>query len=1190
MIYANSSNADAGDGPRRNGFVLWMWALLVFALAGPTFSPVHAQSNAGLTGTVTDPSGAAITDARVTFTNVATGVKTQTATSSIGLYTASLTPGTYRISVEKAGFERFIQTNVVIEVGATPTDNIQMTVGGSSETVQVASSNSIEINTTNPQLDTMLPPAEVNDLPLEINGNMRQIQSFATLAPGVRTGSYGSVTIEGGAPGQINSAGSYYNGLQLDTASAINSNPPYEMVDEFRVIRNTFSARYGMVQGAVSYNMRSGTNKLHGDAFMIDRNSSLDSAGFFPSRFHPGTTVPAAPIDKETDWGGTIGGPVVIPHVYNGHNRTFFLGSFDKFDKNQGLTAFPTVPTKLEKSGDFSQFLDAKGNLIPIYDPQTGQQFMGCGGNQPNVICPNRIDSLSKSLLQYIPDPNTAGTNYGLQNNLNPAIDSVPFQTRAWGVTINHQLSTNQSLAFTWWHNHYYVIQEESSNLGGGCCTATAAVAASNPLSPEQSGVDNANIWLANYTKTIGSNLVLTAGFAAQNKMQNYVSDNQKVNFAGVVGSDTLPYMSFDGQEAITGFGNANSYMKQNYVDNIGMNFFNNWLWTKGRHTFNIGAEYHNYRVNSISDYSSGHFAFSQAQTSLPNTNDPNFSKYGSSFASFLLGLVNSANRSSRNTYGFQTNAISGYVQDDIKLTHKLTVSAGLRWDLMIPFTMTQNNDVFLDLKAPNPAAGSLPGAATAFGNCTTCVGVDRAAIHWKNFGPHVGFAYSIDKSTVVQAGYYINYLGFNSAYGQGEGEGAPGAMVGLLGGSFTVNGTGSNVPGYGQWTNPVSGAANPMPSVSPTPYSPSLGVAQTINYFDLNGNGKAPHMQAWNASVQRQLPWNTLLTVAYSAVKTDHLTGYNINPISQPNASVLQYGALLTKNINDPAVIAAGFTPPYAAFASQFGGGATLFQALKNYPQYSNVSRVLDQAGTTYYSALQIQADKHMSNNLNFLTSVTLPQLYDNLATSVDKSNQSLSWAEDAMGSFESKIAATYELPFGKSQHWLNTGRAAYFAGGWQVSAILTYNNAQPLQISQSGEALMNGTNRPNFNPQATLWSGNYNQIKQFFENKGPAPLLFSTSAWVNTGSQYVLGNSKRAYNQVRGPWYPAESLSAKKLFHVTEGSSFTLRCDYFNVFNRTQAPFPGTNINSPTTFGYVTGKFAGGNRQGQLEATFNF
>ena len=435
---------------------------LLFILVAPAFQYLSAQANAGLTGRVTDPSGAAIAGAHITLINEATGIKTEAAASSVGLYTVPLTAGTYDITVESTGFERFKQTHVVVEVGAEATDNISLTVGAVGQTVEVASQNSLGMDTTDPQLDSMLPSQEVSDLPLLINGYMRQITSFATLAPGVRSGSYGSVTVEGGAASQINSAGNYYNGLQIDTASDINSDPPYEMVDQFRVIRNAFSSRYGMVQGAVDYNMRSGTNKLHGDGFFIDRNSVFDSAGFFPTNFNSAGTA-IAPVDQETDWGGTIGGPVVLPKIYNGHNKTFFLASFDIFNKNQGITTIGSVPTAAEKTGDFSNFVNSNGVLIPIYDPQTGQQFQ-CNGKL-NVICSNRIDPLSASLLQYIPAPNAAGTNYGLQDNMNPVIQSVPNQNQAWGVTVNHQISQSQNIAFTWWRNHYYVTQEEDAPI-----------------------------------------------------------------------------------------------------------------------------------------------------------------------------------------------------------------------------------------------------------------------------------------------------------------------------------------------------------------------------------------------------------------------------------------------------------------------------------------------------------------------------------------------------------------------------------------------------------------------------------------------------------------------------------------------------------------------------------------------------
>lgn len=1183
MSHENVRKHDVGE-PKPMWLALWV-GILLFAWAGSAFQ-LHAQTSTGLTGTVTDPSGAAIAGVQVTFRNEATGVVSQYATASDGAYNAALAVGSYDVTVQAAGFEKFEATQVVVEIGATPTFNIRLRVGASNETVHVASVGALELNTSNPQLDSMLATQEVTDLPIEINGYMRQITSFATLAPGVRSGPYGSVTVEGGASGQINSAGNYFNGLQIDTASDINSDPPYEMVDQFRVIRNTFSARYGMVQGAVDYNMRSGTNQLHGDAFLIDRNSFFDSDGFFPVYNSAGKPIP--PKDIQTDWGGTIGGPVVLPHLYDGHNKTFFLASVDIFKWSQGQTAFGSVPTQAQVGGDFSKFVDSNGNLIPIYDPQTGQQFMGCGGNQPNVICPTRIDPLSASLLKYIPAPNATGTNYGLQNNVAPAINSISIQNRAWGVTLNHQLSPTQNIAFTWWRNHYYTpqIEEETS----GSSNLVAIVPADNPLSGVEDLTDNANIWLANYSKTISSNMVVTAGLSAQQKWQNNVNANQNVNFAGVAGGTTMPHISFNGQEPPTGWGNFNSDIVDYHVDNVGWNLFNNWTWNKGRHTLNFGGEFHHYYASVLNNYSGGQFSFSQAETSIPDTTNPNFSKWGSSFASFLLGLPDSAARSASTTTAINTDAFAAYIEDDIKLTKKLTLNAGLRYDLMMPYTMAQNNNVFLAAGTSNPAAGNLSGAATQYGNCNGCAGYNQIAIHDLYFGPRLGFAYSLDKNTVIQAGYSLTALGYGGAYGQGEGAySGPTSMSGLLGGSYTLNSTGGYTSAYGQWSNTATGAANPIPAVVPTPFSPGLGVGQTIYYLDYTHNGEAPLLQMWTLSVQRQIPWHTMLTIDYTANRVTHLSGYNLNPISQPNPSVLQYGALLTDNINSAAAKAAGFTAPYANFSTQFGGGATVYQSLKPFPQYSSVSRVWDQATTTYFSAFQVQADKHLSNNLNFLANIELPRLYDNMNTVVNKYNQAPEWGLDSTGSFESKFAGTYQLPFGPGQRWLNSGATGRYAGGWQIAAILTYNNSQPLDITQSGESFINGTNRPNINPYVTMWSGGYGSIPNFFEGKGAAPTLFSTNAWTNTGSQYVLGNAKRNYTMVRGPWYPVEDLSAKKMFHFTESTMLTLRMDYFNAFNRTQAPFPTTDINA-SNFGQVTTQFSGGNRQGQAQVVFNF
>ena len=449
------------------------------------------------------------------------------------------------------------------------------------------------------------------------------------------------------------------------------------MVDQFRVIRNAFSARYGMVQGAIDYNMRSGTNKLHGDAFFIDRNSVFDSAGFFPTNFNSAGT-PIAPVDQESGLGRYHRRPRGSAEDLQRPQQDVFPGQLRHLQQEPGqsrrLARFRRLP---QKTGDFSNFVNSNGVLIPIYDPQTGQQFQ-CNGKL-NVICANRIDPLSASLLQYIPAANTTGTNSGNEGNMNPVISSVPNQNQAWGVTINHQLSQTQNIAFTWWRNHYYVTQEEDAPI----------VPATNPLTGQEGLTDNANMWLANYSKIVRSNLVMTAGFAAQNKFQNNLNANNNVNFAGIVNSNTLPYISFNGQNAPTNWGNSNSSLVHNYVDNIGENVFNNWMWNKGRHTFNFGGEYHHYWEYTLSNYSSGHFTFSQAETSIPNTTNSNFSQYGSSFASFLLGLPDSATRTALTKTALHTNSISaiypGRLQDyeeaDTERRSALRPDAALRLD-----------------------------------------------------------------------------------------------------------------------------------------------------------------------------------------------------------------------------------------------------------------------------------------------------------------------------------------------------------------------------------------------------------------------------------------------------------------------------------------------------------------------------
>ncbi len=352
--------------------------LLTLSLALSSAKPLHAQANAGITGTVTDSSGAIVSGATVTITNQATGQQNHATTSSAGTYAVTgLTPGVYSITVEATGFKKEVQNSVNVEVSTTATVPISLSAGATSETVEVTA-DPIALNTTQPQLGSTVEPVVVAALPAEVNGRGRQIDSLQFLAPGT-TGTTFSHRIGGGVDFEQEIV---YNGVpapQPETEGyTTNFNPPFEMVSEFRVERSTFSAQFGLGQGALTYQMASGTNRYHGDLFEINRNSFFDSVGFFNGPAWGGSKTP--PTDHENNYGFTVGGPIWIPKVYNGRDRTWGHYSQEWYKQNNETTDPNTVPTALEKTGDFTDFVDGStGALIPIYDPTTGQQFQYLG-------------------------------------------------------------------------------------------------------------------------------------------------------------------------------------------------------------------------------------------------------------------------------------------------------------------------------------------------------------------------------------------------------------------------------------------------------------------------------------------------------------------------------------------------------------------------------------------------------------------------------------------------------------------------------------------------------------------------------------------------------------------------------------------------------------------------------------------
>jgi Carboxypeptidase regulatory-like domain len=1153
---------------------------LILACAVFGTRTLMGQAVAGITGTVSDTSGAVVPNASVTVTDEATGVSTHAATSSAGTYAFNgLIPGTYDITVDASGFQKAVLTGIGVEVSRNATTNVTLKAGSTTQTVQVQAS-AIALNTTQPQIGTTIEPAVVQSLPFEVSGRGRQIDQLQFLAPGV-TGNTFSHRVDGGVDFEQEIV---YNGIpapQPETEGyTVNFNPPFEMVQELATERTTFAAQYGLGQGALSYQMASGTNHYHGDLFEINRNSLFDSVGYFNGPAWGGSNTP--PTDHENNYGFTIGGPITIPHLYNGHDRTFGHYSQEWYKQNNEDTAVSTVPTALEKTGNFSDFVDGStGQLIPIFVPPG----VTCGGLTPgeqfpgNVIPAACISPISSSYLQYLPDPDRPGSGVGgLDSNKSYAPFINPHIQHVWGFSIDQTLTPSQSIHYSQWRNSFSNWSFDNNPF----------VIAPNPLNSMKWEPALGSGFLLNYNFTITPKMVFTAGIGWIGEINDQYNKTQ-FSPPGVQ-QDTIPlYITWDGQHALTDWGTQGSWL-QSINRKLGIAIVDNLLWTKGRNTFNIGTEIRrSYQDDNEEQTEGGHFAFSHNETADPN----NLASTGSSFASFLLGIPDSANRSNSQELKLRNFDFSPYIQDDLKFTSKLTLNLGMRWDIMVPFTEENNNIVFFDPSIPNPAADNLPGAVTKFGSCTGCAGYDRAPINWHHFGPRLGFAYQINNKTVVQGGYSIAFLD-GGAYEYGTNKVAVN-YGNLLQGSYSQNSTGTNVSSYGSWDT------HTMPNPQPTPFSAGLGVGgPQVDVFSKADN-YAPYSQMWNVNVQRQLPGQMFATLAYVGTKDVHLPS-QLNSINQLNPQYFALQGDLGKSFSDGTAQAAGYTAPYTDFVSQWGGSATVAQALVPYPQYGYLFNNFEGSGSSTYNAMQLQVEKRFTQGLSFLSSYTLSREYNNtnygftsfIGNALNKFDQKLEWSPTGNAPPQAfKMSGTYDLPIGPGKKFFpNHGVTGQVLGGWQVGWILDYESGPPAEGLSENLTFPypnGGGNRPDRNASVPITSASYSKVDDYFLGKASAAQIWNPGAFTAT-APYTLGDSYRTYSGLKSPPYYYESGNVRKHFFFGERFQGILQIDYFNLFNRTQFNGPDTN-ESDGTFGQVTGQGSNiSNRQGQVQFRLQF
>jgi hypothetical protein len=473
----------------------------------------------------------------------------------------------------------------------------------------------------------------------------------------------------------------------------------------------------------------------------------------------------------------------------------------------------------------------------------------------------------------------------------------------------------------------------------------------------------------------------------------------------------------------------------------------------------------------------------------------------------------------------------------------------------MVPFTAVGNYIVYFDSKIANPAAGGLLGAATKFGNCTGCAGLDRAAIHFGHVSPRGGFSYQLNDKTVLQGGFSMNYLD-GGAYEYGTSKVAVN-YGNLLLGSFSRASTGSTTPGFGLWDT------NVLPSPSAVPFGPGLGVGTgSINGFDPVNGGVAPYDIVWNIGLQRELPYQMFLSASYTGNRGNRLPS-QLNPINQLSPAYLtQYGSLLGAQVTDPAAVAAGIKIPYANFVNDFGSSATVLQALRPYPQYSNFLNNFDNTGSALYHAMQLQLEKRYTNGLSFLVSYNLSRMMSNTNSgftsfanaSLNKENQKAEWAIDPNDQTNMiNIAGTYELPFGKGRPFLNRGGVLNAVlGGWQISPLLTYATGAPLFSGTGGSVLVNGD--PLGNGCAPCNRANvlsYSNIMLSYNNVYTGLPVINKANFSDPGP-WVLGTAPRVIGALRNQFASNENVALAKYFPLGEKVKIKLEVEYFNLLNR--------------------------------------
>jgi hypothetical protein len=1077
-----------------------------------------AQSGtSGISGLVNDPAGSPVPGARVKIVNEQTGSSIDLQTNDAGLYRAgSLVPGVYRIEIEASGFERVVRRPVTLEVGQIIGLDLVLPVGHASETVNVTEAAPL-VESQSSNVSQVVTREMLSGLPLP----NRAASSLAALAPGVVMIDSGAGTAEnypvfsvaGGRARNQNftlDGGNVSNAVGLTRPQQLTS-LPVDAMQEFKVIANNYSAEYGhSTGGIVTMATRSGTNQFHGSVFESLQNDVFNARNFFAAKRSP---------VRLNQFGVTLGGPIR-------KNKTHFFVAWEQTRQLSSFDTTSTVPTLLNRQGDFSDLRSTAGRLIPIYDPSTGstastrQPFAG------NVIPSQRFDPVALAAMSYFPLPNRAGTATNANNYIGSSRNALNRDIVVG--RLDHQFTTSDLVTA-----RYYINDANTNNSG----------TYGNPVADPLADITDVRVqtMLGSYTHLFSPSV--TNDFRYSYLRRKFIDarpgfgDNlaAKIGLTGV--SDAaFPAFTIPGYGVPAGFvagnvtvpntgaalGNpAMVYRLQTPI--VDQQFLEALSWYRGRHALKFGAEYRAGANDEIRDRgSAGNFTVSPLITDLPGSS----ATTGNSLASFLLGEVNAASVQVSDKIPSRASYLALYAQDDWRISDRLTLNAGLRWEVEFPRRVEGNKQNSFDPLTINPVSGT-PGVVTFAG----INGTPERAFHtdWNNVGPRLGFAYRLPGAhEMVIRGGAGSFYGPTVSNTIGD--------VASLGFSTSA----SYITAQAE-TQSVLELRNGFPAVTRQPLTPGFGAVPlgqkantSVAFF--NPNQVAPISYQYNFGIQREFARDLLLEAGYLANVSHHLTANDLS-LNQVSAQLMTLGNA---------------------------------QLVRPFPQFSNVTWINPSIGNSTYHGGFIRAEKRMSGGMSFLAHYMFSKFLDD----VEAANEFGSTGSymDAYNRRLDKGRSGSDVPHRFVATLLYEARKG-FLRGWKIGVLETAESGPTFTVittANTTNAFPAGSLRPNLLHDAS----GQRSVSRWFDTSAfanPAPLTF--------------GNSPRS--GLRGAPIVTTDATVEKGFSLSERWKLDLRGEFYNLFNHAIFNVPGFTFGA-ADFGVVSS--ARSPRTAQLAARLSF